>query len=223
VKLASARVVRDGGGPGHASAVAAPDNVRRLAARKLPRGITWRLLFGGELGASGWFCVLFGHVFALFLIPGEPLPERRFMLLGMSAYGLVYILLQLRSGRRTLRLLRRGVPSWGRIVAQVKAPVVGRSGPPIVSTLEYPIENGTSRWIQIRTARGEFADGESCWVLYDAAEPRHATVLHRAPGAPTLVRDEDQIVLQRRLYGWTALILPLATVVTAAMAAGWLR
>jgi hypothetical protein len=134
----------------------------------------------------------------------------------MSVIGLVNILRQLRIGRRTLRLLRHGVPNWGRVVAQEKVSVVVRRSPPIATTLAYPLEGGTSRSIRIRTARGEFADGEYCWILYDAAEPGRATVLRRAPGAPMLLRGEDQIVLQRRLYGWTAWALPLASVVAPA-------
>lgn len=217
MELPPARVLRDGGVPVHVSGVAAPDNVRRLAARKLPRRITWHLLLGGDLGAGGWLYILFGLVSVL-LMSYASTSERRFVLLWMSVIGLVNILRQLRIGRRILRLLRHGVPSWGRVVAQEKLSVVVRRRPPIATTLAYPLEDGTSRSIRIRTERREFADGEYCWILYDAAEPGRATVLRRAPGAPTLSRDGDQIVLQRRLYGWTAWVLPIASVVAAAMA-----
>jgi len=214
VKLPLARVVRDVGDRVEASDVAAPTNVRRLAARRLPRGIAPHLLFGGELGSAGWGFILTGHALAL-LCSDTPMPERRFLVAGMSAWGLVHILWQLRIGRRTLWLLRHGVASWGSVDVQTKVRYPARSGPPIVTWFGFPIEGGAAGSIRIRTYRGEFANGEHSWILYDAANPGRAMVLRRAPGAPDLPRGEGELVFQRRLRAWTVVILPLAGVVLA--------
>lgn len=67
-ELPPARVVRDGGEP-RVTSGAVPDHVLRLAPRRLPLRLVWRLWFGSKIALFGWLFAGFGMVFTLAFLP----------------------------------------------------------------------------------------------------------------------------------------------------------
>jgi len=148
------------------------------------------------------------------LTTDPPIQAMLLILVAVPIAGIVFLWLQLRAGRRTIRLLRHGVPVWGKLVHQ-SSDRDYRGLTVILSHFQYLSDDGTLRSLWIKTEnREQLCTGEAGQIFYDAADPECATLLSRAYGAPMFTSD-GQFTLQRTLYGKAALILPFASAAAA--------
>lgn len=188
----------------------------RLAgpARELPWSSRARCLFGGFYSQFGWLWLGLSSIhFRLFLFefPKEaPLPAAVMISL-FPLIGLVFIGVGLRRGLRALRLLRRGIPATGRLVARERTNVTINDRPVVRLTFEFKTVDGRTARAATETHLVEnLSDGAGEDLLYDPEDPAAAVFLDDLPGKPRV--GDDGVVVGSEGWAWLLLAVPAGTV-----------
>jgi len=111
--------------------------------------------------------------------------------------GLGMVLARLYKGARPIRLLKHGLPTWGKLVSKTPTSVRVNQRPVYKLTFEFTTEDGRTCRATSMTPEPEALEDEAEEPLvYDPLRPSRATTLDQLPGAP--VFDQMGFVRSRR-------------------------
>jgi hypothetical protein len=131
--------------------------------------------------------------------------------------GMVIALWQLRAGRASLRLLRHGAETSGKLISKRETNVEVNDVPVMALTFEYEVD-GRRHTATVKTLTPALLeDDEREPMLYDPHEPWRATTLDHLPGSPRLAADGE--LEARAGFAGHLLILPILSAGLAVAAA----
>jgi hypothetical protein len=145
----------------------------------------------------GWWLVLFIFVFPI--------------------VGLALALPQIPRGRRAIRLLRHGVETRGTLTKKRETKVSVNDEPVMALTFEYEVEGRTYHATMKTLQPALLEDDKHEPMLYDPAEPEHATTLDHLPGGPRIGPDGE--IVATTGSGFYLVILPALFVALVAATA----
>jgi len=179
--------------------------------RSIPAGLALRLLFQGAWNQFGWFGLGFNLTLLRGTYPqmlaGGDIPSLLFFLVFALLFS-IPLWIGLRKGLLGLRLLRRGVPAVGKLVADEKTNVFMDDRPVrrlrFLFTLPDGRPFGATAWTEMTkrlTDQGEEP------LLYDPEDPDVSVLLDDLPGRP---RIDDAGIVRAATAGipWRALLAP---------------
>lgn len=100
--------------------------------------------------------------------------------------GLALVLWQLGGARRSLRLLRYGIETRGKLVDKRATSVKVNDAPVMALTFEYDVDGTRHRATVTTLDPAPLEDDELEPMLYDPYAPAHATTLDHLPGSPNI-------------------------------------
>ena len=163
------------------------------AIEKGPRRIVYRSEDPTKIDVERW-----GLVLGIMLILAG----------GSALVGIGFAIRAVRQARRAVRLLRFGKPTTGTLVAKA-APSDGAT----TMTFAYVVDGKPYRHAVATKTPAVLEDDAAEPMLYDAADPAHATTLDHLPGGPRIVG--GQLVSKPGL-GFSLYLAPAVAVIALA-------
>jgi hypothetical protein len=215
-ELPEARIVRAGEArAAHGGAPSVP--ALRLAPRRVPRRLALQLLFGLDQTKFGWVFAALGMAFVCGVVPRAQWTDHEpqfawwvvLLVLVFPVVGLWFATRGFASGRRSLRLLRLGVETTGKLLRKKPTRIEINDQPVMALTFEYFVDGDRFTTVVNVLDTQPLEDDAREPMICDPWDRSIATTLDHLPGSPRITGDGELACDPG--FGVHLLLLPIAT------------